>query len=266
MKWGKRKWERYIIYLRMEITNRLKELVKPKAEKIYLKFLKLDHFPKTPEELPDVVDLPVEALGKMEDAIFLSHEDYLERDEIIDYDVEKQEFVSSGWPKKLDAMRTSGSSEIKNLLRHALSPLTRKKGFLRYHTHPAWNLPNNDRMDIPIPSNEDIAIMKAIPGLAFIHSVISRKGVIALFQTEKSAKFPFVDPIVTYHLTRMNLDKIMKEGFRGFLGEYAKVFADLGFGLYYWSPPNEDIEKGDLANGIQFKKAKIEDKFHFGNT
>ncbi len=254
----------------MEVTEaQTIESASRNAGEEYLKIIHLDHLPKSPEDMPDRVFLPPEALGSLEQAILDTSSDAKERDQIIDYNKGKG-FV----PGKV-SIGNNDSINSWAALHHEWKAFLGRKGLAFFHTHPGV---------IPF-SPEDIAFQSGNRRLAFINLLGTKSRVMATFQTEKSARLPIsasvansetyqrINSLVQKQLleVRMNLDgrllnlveslrgqgsstSPLKEEIARRKQEYAEALEYEGLAYYEWISPGGEVKPGDLQKGLELTR------------
>lgn len=160
---------------RAELLPIRKEPFSGSAENVYRQILGLREFPKSPKDMPENVLLPAPAIGDLERSIFYTGEVGKEREQIIDWDSKRQQFIGGSV-----LMGREGTTGILGIMGTSLREFTGHQTLAYYHTHndSDWRF-----------SSMDVALRKGtFVSDGYMYLVGSLAGVGGLFQTEKSPK------------------------------------------------------------------------------
>lgn len=217
-----------------------KEFAHLSTKELFLRLLRLDHFPVSPEELPDRIVLPPQALGNLEQAILETSMDGFERSQNVHWNQSKSQFEHGRVYK--GSRKNTGRIAA---LAHHFTAYFGNKPFLTYHTHPSgvWYF-----------SVADIDFYKALPRGGFICMAASNKGISAIVQTERTSRIALS---ADYEASKTKRH-LKKEGFEeGILdpGSLARMLSKEGYGYYLWKPPSGIVQSGSLRFGLTLPKA-----------
>lgn len=218
---------------------------------VYVKLLGLNEFPRSPEETPNRILIPTEALGSLKSSIIDSNLDRRERGQKIFWNSKTGSFEAG---KVILGTKTTTTLP---LIDSAIKIYFGRKALIYYHTHPPNTTTSYYPEDLEISfSKMDIGEIKASPRLAFIYLVVSNPGISALFQTEVSSRLPFSSDIASAN-ARAFLEKEDYFGHPrdyGSFSEIASIMERLGFGFYLFYPKRGYGQKKDLKQGLTLFK------------
>jgi|GEM_PF-1800355 len=204
--------------------------------RLYLSFLGLSELPRSVSEMPPTMNLPLGLFGDIEDSILQTNADGLERAQEVFFDILTQQFKCS---KVFQGGPDSTGNE--HTLYKMLNSYFGRKPLLSWHTHPKgiWYF-----------STWDVASAKALQRKGYIHVVGSERGVVAMMQTDKTAKMPLSSQIIYDEtITRLRQCRFIDMN----NVETARIMEELGYGYYYWFP-NGGVQKGIFNKTIPLSK------------
>ncbi len=199
----------------------------------YLQILGMRRFPSSPEEIPNKVCLPPEALGDFEQAILLEQTCRRERSQFVSWDPRQQRFKNG----KLFEGDESEASLLCHLYLLGYS-LTGFTPLVFFHTHVRDNW---------WFSTADIAVAVRKQSAGYIFMVGSSVMVSAIFRTEKSTMISS---------SFKSIEAKLAEGdYYDSGGRMAKLLQQLGFGYYFWISPRGRLFWSDMKDGLELVKA-----------
>lgn len=208
------------------------------TREVYCQILGCKKMPKSPDEMPGKIFLPPEVLGSAEEAILMTLRHGEEQSQFVDWNKERRCFI----PLHL----FWGSEEEISL--YAYEEIDRriklgKKALLFYHTHPGWRYAR-------FAFETDVALIKALPKLAFIFAVYGENEAAFLCQTKKSERLSLKERLLLFSKLKSHQKLIKAEAVEIKDSEVA-IYEREGFVLYHWRPYHlTKIREGDLRNGL----------------
>jgi len=202
--------------------------------------LGLESFPKNPKELPLSFEIPSDALGSLEDAIFMTKETGKEHGQFV-YFVKNIGFVKP--PIRY------GDRESVEMGAFSLKFINRLvKPLIHYHTHP---FPDANAL----PSTQDLDFLYRFPRLGYIMLTATDKWMTTVVQTENSEHTEHNLNEISRTLEIMG--KIEHSDSPLTLPMMGALLERVGLGLYFQdSGKLRGYRKGDLSGNLRLNKVR----------
>lgn len=212
---------------------------RPSMDVVFYRLLKLQDFPKTPQDLPLKLTLESSLFGNLEKALFLTRNKEIEHGQI----TYLAPFLGFARTPILSGASGSLPSFTSLLRRHLPRP------FLVYHTHPSEGA---------FPSTDDIRSTQS-PLSPYISLIVNSAWATAMVQTEKSQKFNLnLDENQNTFELLGKLEQLENStDFIYTLPFIAATLEKVGVGFYYHDCSDRaSYRKGELLGNLVFKKVR----------